>query len=142
MLLVGLRDLQLLLGSRESGFGRFDLCRGGTVLGDGIVEFLFSDQAGTRVGSLLQSSSCCTQGNMIRFRAIYVVLSARYFLLAVAHARISSLQLRCKLWDLENSEHLALVDVIANVNIDVLDIAGDLGVEFHFLVREKFARNG
>jgi hypothetical protein len=32
--------------------------------------------------------------------------------------------------------------VIANVNIDVPDVASDLGVEFHFLVRQELARNG
>jgi hypothetical protein len=34
------------------------------------------------------------------------------------------------------------VDAVADVDIDLLDIARHLGVELHFLIRDELARNG
>ena len=60
--------------------------------------------------------------------------------LAAPNRCIGALQLRVQLGDFENRERLPRLNVIANIHINLPDVARDLGVYIHFLKRPKFVR--
>ena len=64
-----------------------------------------------------------------------LVLRPRHFRLAAIHACLRPGAVVRHFGDFERRQQLAFFDAIANVHVDVLHVAGDLGHEVDFLIR-------
>src|SRR5260370_11760707 len=75
-------------------------------------------------------------------RAHDIALDAAYFLLRMAHCGIGPGKWGRQLRDFQNSEHLAFLDVIADIHVDHADVARDFGMNIHILKGLEFAGDG
>ena len=75
------------------------------------------------------------------FGAALLFVRARHILLAAAHGRFILLELLLQFRNFQHGEQLALFYVRAPIHIEFLDVAGNLGVDIHFLVREELGRD-
>ena len=79
--------------------------------------------------------------DVVGFGARDVAVRALDLFLGVVDGGIRFIDLRDEFWNLENGQHLAVVHAVADVDIDLLDVSGDLGVDLNVLVRNELARN-
>ena len=133
-LILGLRRSKVLFGSGHGGLGGVDLRFGGEVAGLGVIEFLLRDQAGVALRCLLQARVLFMQSLVLRFGAIDLVLRARNLFLALVDLEDGLLQLRLQFRNFKRSERLALLDDVADVDVDLAHVAADLGVDVDHLV--------
>ena len=120
----GLRHLQLLPRSRERRLRRLDLRFRCAVFGLGVVQFLLRNQARTRLGSLRQPHRVGVQRVVLRLVARDFILGALNFLLTVPHSGSCALATRAsKFRYFQHGQHLASLHPVADVDIDLADIA-------------------
>ncbi len=139
MLLIGFRHFHLLPGSSQRGLGGFYLRLGCSVFGGGVVEFLLGDQARPRFVGVDQADSVGVQSHIVGFGTGYVALSALNFFLGMMHRCFRRIDLGHQFGDLQDSEHLSLADAVANIDVNVADVAGDLGVQFDVLIGNELS---
>ena len=75
------------------------------------------------------------QGRVRRLGAVDLVLRARDLFLALLQLEYCLLQLRLQLRHFENRQRLALMNNVADIDIDVRHVAAHLGVNVDNLVR-------
>ena len=119
VLLIGFRHFQLLLGGAQRGLGGFYLRLGCAVFGGGVVEFLLGDQSRPRFVGVDQAHSVGMQSNIVGLGTGHVTLRALNFFLGMMHRCFGLIDLGHQFGDLQHSEHLSLVDVVANVDVNV-----------------------
>ena len=56
------------------------------------------------------------------------------------HCGLRLIDLGNQFRDLQHREHLSPVDVVSDIDVDVADVAGHLGVQFDVLVGDKLTR--
>ncbi len=89
--------------------------------------------------SLLETVGGGVQRGVIGLGAADLLFGGRDLLRAVADAGIRPLHLRIELGDLEDGEHLAGAHMVADIHVDLADVARDLGVQLHFLKGDELA---
>ena len=82
------------------------------------------------------------RGRVSRLRTIYVTLRAADFFLGAAYRGICARKLCGQLRNLQHRQHLTFFYVIAHVDIDISNVAGDFGVYFHVLERLELPGDG
>ena len=70
------------------------------------------------------------------------MLGADNFVAALGYLRDGALQLGLQLGDFEHGEGLALMDAVADVDVDVADEAGDLGMNIDDLIGLELTGQG
>src|ERR1700733_1346087 len=105
-----------------------------------IVEFLLGDEAGLRLRRLQQTVVVRLQGSMAGFGATDLMRRDVDLLLAALLLRLAAAILRTELGNFEHRERLAGVDAVADIDIDVAHIAGDLRVHIDHLVGLELPR--
>ena len=66
---------------------------------------------------------------------------AQDILLAALDCGLRFIDLRHQFGDIQVGQHLAFAHPVANIDIDVPDITGHLGMKFHLLVGQQLACN-
>ena len=132
--------MNLLPGSRQGGFRGSDLRFGHQVAALGIVDLLLGDQAGPFGHYRRQAVG----GKM---RHLVHLLGALEFVLGAGHLGVASLrtgvgaaQIVAHLRYFERGQQLPLPHPVADIDIDLLDIAGDLRHHVDLLKRLELRR--
>ncbi len=99
-----------------------------------VVQLLLGDQPGLRLRGLQQPVVVRLQRGVARLGAADFVLRDADLLLAALLLGLAAAILRVQLRDFEHRERLAGVDAVADIDIDVAYVAGDLRVHIDHLV--------
>ena len=134
-------DIELFLGSGERRLGSVHLGFRCAVLGDRVVDLL-RHQARTGGSGLLQAYGRGVQSSMIGFVTSDFIPGPRDLFRAVAYRRVRALHLGGQFRYFQNRKRLPRVHAVANIDIDVLDVSRNLGVDFYFLIGIKLTRHG
>ena len=118
----------MLLCRGHGGFGGIYLCFRRKILRLRIVDFLLRDQPGLPCGGLLQPLELRVNCGMFRFCAVDFVLCARNLLLALLQLEDRLLQLRFQFRHFKHGNGLALVNHVADIDVDVRHVSAHLGV--------------
>jgi hypothetical protein len=100
------------------------------------------NQAGLLVGCLLQARVIGMNGCVGSLFPGNFILQTRYVLLGLGYTRLRSSNFSLQFRDFEHCEGLALMHAVANVHIDVPDIAGDLSMDVDFLKCLEYSGDG
>ena len=79
------------------------------------------------------------QRSIVRLITCHIVGCSNDLRLRLAHARLRALHLRLQLWHIQHSQHLALLYLVTNVDVDAANIARDFGMKLDLLVGKKLA---
>ena len=134
--------LKLLLGGGQRGARSRDLGFRFKILRLRIVDFLLRHQAGTSLGSLLQSRVSGVSGRVRRLRARQVSFSAADFLFGATYRGVGAGKLRCKFGDFQDRERLSRPHMVADIDVNHLDVAGYLRMNVDVLEWLEFSGDG
>jgi hypothetical protein len=132
----------MLLGGGHGGTGRVDLGLGREIGGAGVIEFLLGDETWVTLSGLLQANVLLVECLVLGLGTTDLVLRSGDLFLALVNLEDRLLELGLEFGDFERSECLAFVDDVADIDVDLAHVAGDLGVHVHDLVRLKLAGEG
>ena len=107
-----------------------------------VVDFLLRHQSRHRGGRGLQPGIFRVQGGVDRHRAGDVMAGPLDFRLIALYGRFRRVHLRIQFGNFQNRQHLSRVYPVANVDKNLLDVAGDFGVDQHILIRLENSRHG
>ena len=132
----------MLTRGRERGARRLHLRLRCVSFRARIVELLLGDEAGLRLRRLQKTVVVGLKGSVAGFGAADLVLRDVDLLLAALLLRLAAAILRVQLRDFEHGERLAGVDAVADIDVDVAHVAGDLRVHIDHLVGLELAGEG
>jgi hypothetical protein len=107
-----------------------------------VIEFLLGYEAGLRISGLLEPLVGGMRRSMGRLRALQVPLSPGNLLLRRSNCGVRGGELCGKFRDFEDGKRLSFFDMIADIDVNHLDIARDFGMHVDILKRLERAGDG
>ena len=108
----------------------------------GIIQILLGNQTWSNLVGVDQPFGVGMERDVVGLGSRYVAVRALNLFFGMMNGGLGLVYLRHQFGNLEDSQHLALTNMITDIHIDILDVAGNLGVQLDVLVRAELACDG